>query len=143
MKPSPELQAILDVAQTPSGEEFKQAVRHSSIEVKDEYLSYILTQHAQRRFVEEERQRHAERIETAEAARKHREAIDESRRANCLSKWAIGIAIGAAVIAATSLYLQWRDADRSKLVPPASAQALAPRVPAAALPLTNAPTTIP
>lgn len=99
MKPSRELQAILDVAQTPSGEEFKQAIRDSSIEVKDEYLGYILVQHNQRRFVEEERRRHAERIDAAETARRHRQAIDVSRQANSLSKLAIWIAGGAFVVA--------------------------------------------
>jgi hypothetical protein len=139
---SPELRAILDLQTPPQNDEaFKRAIRDSSIEVKDEYLSFILTQHSNRRFVEEERQRHAERIDAAEAARRHREAIDENRSANRLSKLAIGIAIGAAVIAATSLYLQWRDADRLKPVPQAAAPALLPPAAVVFPQATNAPTT--
>ena len=143
MNPSRELQAILDVTQTPSGEEFKQAVRNSSIEVKDEYLGYILTQHSQRRFVEEERHRHMEQIEAAETARRHHEAIDENRRANRLSRRAIRIAIVAVMMAGLSLYWQWldRSANKSKRVPSVSAPSLLPPAPAVVLPLTNAPTT--
>lgn len=139
---SPELRAILDLQTPPQNDEaFKRAIRDSSIDVKDEYLSFILTQHSNRRFVEEERQRHAERIEAVEAARRHREAIDENRRANRLSKLAIWIAIGAVVIASTSLYLQWRDADRSKPSPLVSVPALLPPAPAVAPPLISVPPT--
>jgi len=69
---SPELKAILEAPPDPTGEVFKRAIRESSIELKDEYLSLVLAQHSQRRFVEDERQRHAERIEAAVVARRHR-----------------------------------------------------------------------
>jgi hypothetical protein len=136
---SPKLKAILEAPPDPTGEAFKRAIRDSSLELKDEYLSTVLAQHSQRRFVEEERKRHAERIEVEETARRHREAIDQNRRANRLSLWAIVIAIGAAVIAGVSLYWQWegRSAGKPKPAPQAAAPAILPPAPAVALPLTN------
>jgi hypothetical protein len=106
-------------------------------------LSLVLTQHSQRRFVEEERKRHVERIEATKTARRHQEAISESRRANCLSQLAIAMAIGAVVIAGWSLYLQWADrsAAKQQLSPEAVAPALSSPATATSLPLTNAQTT--
>ena len=144
MEISKELRDILNLTNTfGKDDEFKQAIRDSSIEIKDEFLRFISAPSSQRRFVEEERQRHAERIEAAEAARRHREAIDENRSANLLSKLAIGIAIGAAVIAGVSLYWQWEDRTAAKPKPDlqSAAPALVPPAPIVALPLTNAPTT--
>lgn len=139
---SKELRAIINLTNPPVNDEaFKQAIRDSSIEVKDEYLGYILTQHSQRRFVEEERHRHAERIKAAETARRHREAIDENRSANRLSKLAIGIAVVSMFVAVCALYLQWRGTAESKPSPQVSAPALLQSAPVVALPSTNAPTT--
>jgi hypothetical protein len=140
MKPSPALQIILDLAQGLNEEDFKQAVRDSSIEVKDEYLSYILMEHSKRRFVAEERKRHAERIQSAEDAQRHQQAIDVSRQANRFAFWAIVIAIGAAVIAGVSLCWQWEDRSAAKPKPAtqAAAPALLSPAPAVLPPATNA-----
>jgi hypothetical protein len=99
METSKELRDILNLTNTfGKDDEFKQAIRDSSIEIKDEFLRFISAPSSQRRFVEEERQRHAERIQAAELARRHQELVTP----HPLVWWALWIAIlslGVAILA--------------------------------------------
>jgi len=144
MDMSPELKAVLQLQQNPSMDEFKEAVRNSSIAVKNEYLRFITAPSQHRRFVEEERRRHQQEINEAQTERRHQQEINANRAANRLSRWAILIAVAAFLVTV----LAWlfprepqgighKESDRQQKAVPALLQSTN----ATALPLTNAMTT--